>query len=45
MQKPQKPTIDLPNAGGTYRISQEDFRKIKEQLEGSTGQKLNEVQI
>lgn len=48
MPKPQKSKdIELssgPN-GGTYRISQEDFRKIKEQLEGSTGQKLNEAQI
>jgi hypothetical protein len=33
-----------PNGGG-YTISQEDFRKIKQQLEGSTGQKLNEAQI
>ena len=44
---PRSKDIELTGGanGGTCRISQEDFRKIKEQLEENTGQKLNEAQI
>ena len=48
MAKPQKSKdIELPGGanGGPCRISQEDFRRLKEQLEENTGQKLKEEQI